>query len=120
MALNQEAIAAAVAKEIERQQKEVVYEDLSVDELNKVCEQLTAKLEMVKAAAAKKGGKAEAAAMKARKVDSSAKFPELPWGGVCLPDDCESHAACARAAWLSIFGSLARQHAAASSNSSAA
>jgi len=80
MALNQEAIAAAVAKEIERQQKEVVYEDLSVDELNKVCEQLTAKLEMVKAAAAKKGGKAEAAAMKARKVDSSAKFPELPWG----------------------------------------
>ena len=56
MALNQEAIAAAVKAEIERQQKEVVYEDLSVDELNKVCEQLTAKLDLVKAAVAKKGG----------------------------------------------------------------
>lgn len=90
MALNQEAIAAAVAKEIERQQKEVVYEDLSVDELNNVCAQLTAKLELVKAAMDKKGGAAEAP-MKARKAEGN--FPELPWGGACLAVHI-AHTAC--------------------------
>ena len=81
MALNQEAIAAAVKKEIERQQAAVVYEDLSVDELTAVVSQLGAKLDQCKTALAKRSGGGPA--MKAEK--STGSFPELPWGREYLP-----------------------------------
>lgn len=78
MSLDGAAIAAAVKAEIERQQAAVVYDDLSVDELQKVVAQLTSKLDLCKTALTKRGGKAEPAALKAAKVVGS--WPDLPWG----------------------------------------
>ena len=73
------AIAKAVQTEIERQQTDVVYNDLSVDELEGVVQHLSARLELCKEAlAAKTGGKKpEVAALVAKKSEGS--WPELPW-----------------------------------------
>jgi len=79
MALDAAAVAEAVKKEIERQQTEVVYNDLTVEELEQVVAHLTSRLELCKEALAKKGDapKAEPAALKATKVEGT--FPDLPW-----------------------------------------
>ena len=76
------AIAKAVQSEIERQQKQVVYEDLSAEELEGVVAHLTERLALCKDALAAKtssDAKAEPAALKATKVTGT--WPELPWGG---------------------------------------
>ena len=54
MALDSKAIEAAVKAEIERQQQAVVYDDLSVEELQRVVDQLTAKLGLCQEALAKR------------------------------------------------------------------
>ena len=81
MAIDQAAIAAAIQKEIERQQEAVVYDDLSVDELEKVVQQLSTKLDLCKGALEKRGAggakKPEPAALKAKKVEGT--FADLPW-----------------------------------------
>ena len=77
MALNPEAIAAAVKAEIQRQQESVVYEDLSVDQLNDVVAQLSTKLDLCKEAMTKKSG---GGAAKKAAAASGQSFPELPWG----------------------------------------
>ena len=84
MALNPEAIAAAVKAEIQRQQESVVYEDLSVDQLNDVIEQLSTKLNLCKAAMANKVGKQAPSIATGAGADNVAAgetktFPDLPW-----------------------------------------
>ena len=73
------AIAKAVQTEIERQQTDVVYNDLSVEELEGVVQHLSARLELCKEAlATKQGGKKpEVAALVAKKSEGS--WPDLPW-----------------------------------------
>jgi 5-methyltetrahydrofolate--homocysteine methyltransferase len=73
------AIAKAVQTEIERQQTDVVYNDLSVEELEGVVQHLSARLELCKEAlATKQGGKKpEVAALVAKK--SVGSWPDLPW-----------------------------------------
>ena len=73
------AIAKAVQAEIERQQTDVVYSDLSVAELEDVIKHLSSRLDLCKQALAEKQGGAAAAAPKmvAQKVTGS--WPELPW-----------------------------------------
>jgi hypothetical protein len=90
MALDPNAIAAAVKAEIEKQQAAVNYDDLSEADLQAIVGQLTSKLELCKSAlAAKSGGAAAAPAMKAAK--STGTYPDLPWGGKRaerLPEAC--------------------------------
>ena len=81
MALDASAVAAAVAKEIERQQAAVVYDDLSVDDLSKVVAQLQSKLELCKEALTKRGADAGPAR---KAVKSEGTWPERPWGGTDL------------------------------------
>ena len=56
MSLSPDAIAAAVKAEIERQQRTVVYDELSTEELQRVVEQLTAKLNMCTSALVSRTG----------------------------------------------------------------
>ena len=81
------AIAAAVQKEIERQQANVCYDDLPKEDLERAIENLQARLAMCQAAVeARAGGaKKEAPKMVATKVEGD--WPELPWGGTPLPKD---------------------------------
>ena len=72
MALNPDAIATVVKKEIERQQTNVDYDSLSMPELEVLVNQLSAKLEMCKEALSTRGGQPKAAAAKG-------KFPDLPF-----------------------------------------
>ena len=79
--LSSDAIAAAVKAEIERQQKALVYDELSEDELEKVIESLSKKLEMAKAALEKAGkGAAPAAPAMVAPKKAEGGWPELPWG----------------------------------------
>ena len=72
------AIAKAVQSEIERQQADVVYNDLSVEELEGVVQHLTARLELCKEAlAAKQGEKKPEAKKVAQKSEGT--WPDLPW-----------------------------------------
>ena len=72
------AIAKAVQAEIERQQTDVVYSDLSVAELEDVIKHLSSRLDLCKQALAEKqGGAAAAPKMVAQKATGS--WPELPW-----------------------------------------
>ena len=74
MAVDAAAVAAAVQKEIERQQKEVVYDDLSVAELEDVVAHLTSRLELCKEALAAKAGAPKETKLKAKKsVSRSSK-----------------------------------------------
>lgn len=73
--INTDAVADAVKKEIERQQNDVVYDDLTAAELEAVVASLNEKLELAQTALA---AKAEPEARKAEKVTGS--FPDLPWG----------------------------------------
>ena len=72
------AIAKAVQSEIERQQADVVYNDLSVEELEGVVQHLTTRLELCKEAlAAKQGEKKPEAKKVAQKSEGT--WPDLPW-----------------------------------------
>ena len=73
------AIAKAVQTEIERQQTDVVYNELSVEELEGVVQHLTTRLELCKEALATKQGdkKPEPKALKAKKSEGT--WPDLPW-----------------------------------------
>ena len=72
------AITKAVQTEIERQQTDVVYNDLSVEELEGVVEHLTARLELCKEAlTAKGGGKKPEVKLVAKKTEGT--WPDLPW-----------------------------------------
>ena len=84
MGLDHAAIAAAVKAEIERQQEAVDYEAMDAADLMRIIEQLTKKIEVVKAAVAKKAG---APAKKAEK--STGKFPDLPFTGPDGKQDAE-------------------------------
>lgn len=83
------AVAKAVQAEIERQQSDVVYNDLSVTELEDVIQHLSSRLELCKEALTRKeGGSASgsapaAPALKAAKVEGS--WPDLPWTDRELP-----------------------------------
>ena len=86
MVLDSKAIEAAVKAEIERQQQAVVYDDLSVEELQRVVDQLTAKLGLCQEALAKRKAP-EVAALKATKVVGT--WADLPWTGADGKQDAE-------------------------------
>jgi len=78
MAIDPAKIAAAVQAEIERQQTDVVYDNLSVSELEEVVAHLTSRLELCKEALAAKTGVKEEVKMVAKKAEG--EWPDLPWG----------------------------------------
>ena len=82
--MDHQALVAAVAQEIERQNANVNYDVMDAEELELMVERLQAKLDLCKteleSRAAQGTKKKEAPKMVAAKAEKG-DWPELPWGG---------------------------------------
>ena len=75
--LDAAAVAAAVKKEIERQQEAINYDELPAEQLEAAVQSLQRRLALCQEAIAKRGGEAAPAARKAAKSEGT--FPDLPF-----------------------------------------